>query len=71
MANPEENSVAVLCSSVFVRVIDALTRVLTTFAMGIYVVGTILVAVDWGLEVIPALLRDKMRECEERHGGGA
>ena len=71
MVNPKDKSMEALCSSLFVRAIDGLTRVLTTFAWGIYVVGTILVAVDWGLEVIPALLRDKVRECEDRYGGRA
>ena len=66
MVIPEVNNGEFLCPLWIDRAVDVLFRVLITFGLGIYAVCTILVAMDWGLEVIPILLREKMGEFEER-----
>ena len=59
-ANPE----GVPCPSLFVRAINALSRVLMTFALGIYAIGTLLVALGWGMDCIPPL----MQKLENQEG---
>ena len=53
------------CPSLLARVINGICRVLLTFALGIYAMCTVLVALGWGMDCIPPLLQKL--ESQEGH----
>lgn len=57
MVSPKFSDEDIPRPSILVRAINLLSRVLFTFALGIYAMSTLLVALGWGMDCIPPLLQ--------------